>query len=253
MDPRACLTLSNICLHFGALRAIDDVSLQVMQGERHALLGTNGAGKTTMFNVITGDLPATSGSVLFEQHEVTNLPPWERCRLGMGRTYQTPLLFTSLTVLENIFIASRDAHRGRLALRKIDAGSDWVAQALQLCHQVGIGALAQTRVDQLSHGQKKQLELGMALASKPRLLLLDEPAAGLSPDDRRAFVALIAALPLSLTLLFVDHDMDVALNLADRVTVMKDGQLLASGTPAQIRANEDVRRLYLGEPMKVAA
>jgi branched-chain amino acid transport system ATP-binding protein len=216
-------------------------------------LGTNGAGKTTMFNVITGDLPATSGSVLFEQRDVTGMPPWDRCRLGIGRTYQTPLLFTSLTVMENIIIAARDAHRGMLALRKIDAGSNWVQEAARLCDYVGIGALADTRVEQLSHGQKKQLELGMALASKPRLLLLDEPAAGLSPDDRKAFVALIAALPRSLTVLFVEHDMEVALKLADRVTVMKDGKLLASGTPDQIRVNEDVRRLYLGEPMKVAA
>lgn len=253
MNPDLCLRLTEVRLSFGALAAIDGVSLEIPTGERHALLGTNGAGKTTMFNVITGDLLASSGKVEFFGRDISALPPYERCKLGVGRTYQTPLLFTDLTVLDNVLVATRGKELGGLSVRRIDRQSEWYRFAVATCEYVGIAGLASTKISKLSHGQKKQLELGMALASKPRLLLLDEPAAGLSPDDRKSFVARIAALPADLTILFVEHDMEVALKLAHRVTVMKDGRFLASGTPDEIRANPEVLRLYLGSPIEVAA
>jgi branched-chain amino acid transport system ATP-binding protein len=251
MKNLATLELKGIAKKFGALKAIDDVSISIYSGERHALLGTNGAGKTTLFNVISGDLRATSGKISFYGKDLGKSNADKRCRLGIGRTYQTPLLFNGLTVLENLIVAVRGSKLGGVSIKAINLGSPWYLRAQELCRYIGLEECSGLVVDLLSHGQRKQLELGMALASDPKLLLLDEPAAGLSPKDRKNFIALIAALPKTLTLLFVEHDMEVALALAERVTVMKDGKILATGTPDEISSNTEVLKLYLGESIEV--
>jgi branched-chain amino acid transport system ATP-binding protein len=250
MENLAILDLSAITMRFGALKAIDNISLSIYPGERHALLGTNGAGKTTLFNVISGDIRPSQGKILFNGRDLSKLNADKRCRLGIGRTYQTPLLFNGLTVTQNLIVAVRGANLGGLSVRSINPQASWYIKAQELCSYVGLGELSNSFVELLSHGQRKQLELGMALASDPSLLLLDEPAAGLSPSDRKDFIALIAALPRNLTLLFVEHDMEVALALAERVTVMKDGRILATGTPDEISSNAEVLRLYLGDPIE---
>lgn len=238
-------------MSFGALHAVDGVSFNVDHGERHALLGTNGAGKTTMFNVITGDLLPTEGTVHLYERDITKLPAHKRCKLGIGRTYQIPLLFSELSVLENILVAARGPKLGGLSVIRMQEHANWYVLARDICGKVGMEHLAHANVFELSHGQKKQLELGMALATMPSVLLLDEPAAGLSPSDRQTLIDLINGLPRDLTILFIEHDMEVALTLADRVTVMKDGKVFASGTPNEIREDEQVLRLYLGEPLEV--
>lgn len=239
-------------MSFGALHAIDRVSFSVRSGERHALLGTNGAGKTTVFNVITGELVPSEGTVHLYTRDITKLPAHKRCKLGIGRTYQIPLLFNELSVLENILVAVRGPKLGGVSVVRMQERANWYVQARGICDKVGIGHLEQANVFELSHGQKKQLELGMALATMPSVLLLDEPAAGLSPSDRRTLIDLINGLPRDFTILFIEHDMEVALSLADRVTVMKDGKVFASGTPDEIRVDEQVLRLYLGEPLEVS-
>lgn len=185
-------------MSFGALHAVDQVSFSVTSGERHALLGTNGAGKTTMFNVITGDLLPTEGTVRLYTQDITKLPAHKRCKLGIGRTYQIPLLFNELSVLENILVAVRGPRLGGVSVVRMQERANWYVQAREICDKVGIGHLAQANVSELSHGQKKQLELGMALATMPSVLLLDEPAAGLSPSDRRTLIDLINGLPRDL-------------------------------------------------------
>ena len=248
-----CLEVRDVGMSFGALHAVDGVSFHVGLGQRHALLGTNGAGKTTLFNVITGDLLPTRGTVHLYGRDITRTAAWERCKLGIGRTYQIPLLFGELSVVENVTVAARGPRLGGVSLMPSRERDACHTLARQSCERVGLGPLMSARVSQLSHGQKKQLELGMALATEPSLLLLDEPAAGLSPSDRKTLIDLIRGLPQALSILFIEHDMEVALALADRVTVMKDGRVFAAGTPEEIRRDEQVLRLYLGEPLEVFA
>ncbi|MBB4846238.1 branched-chain amino acid transport system ATP-binding protein [Paucibacter oligotrophus] len=250
---KSCLQIREVRMSFGALHAVDGVSLDLGLGERHALLGTNGAGKTTLFNLITGDLLPTSGQIHLYGHDITALPAHRRCALGIGRTYQIPLLFGGLSVLENLVIAARGPRLGGFSLRPIREDADSHLLARELCARVGLGSFAQASVSLLSHGQKKQLELGMALATQPSVLLLDEPAAGLSPNDRKTLTGLILDLPRELSILFVEHDMEVAMMLADRVTVMKDGRIFASGFPDDVRKDEQVLRLYMGEPLELFA
>jgi branched-chain amino acid transport system ATP-binding protein len=241
------LEVQELGVRFGAVRAIDNVSLMVRTGERHVLLGTNGAGKTTLFNAISGDLRATSGTIRLFGEDVTALSSWQRARRGVARTYQSSLLFGGLTVQENLYVALRGCCPGRFSLRRERAASSHWQRAQKLAARVGVGTRLKDDVASLSHGQQRQLEIGMALAGDPRLLLLDEPAAGLSPAERQLLIELIEGLPPSLTIVLIEHDMDVALRLAHRVTVMKDGQLVAQGEPANIRANAQVQRIYFGD------
>ncbi|MBO9642865.1 MAG: ABC transporter ATP-binding protein [Pseudacidovorax sp.] len=259
MDPAAAssaalaLDIRGLGLHFGALRAIDGVSLAVPVGERHVLLGTNGAGKTSLFNTISGDLRPSVGSIRLFGEDVTRLPSWRRARLGVARTYQSSLLFGELSVADNLYVAVRGARAGRFSLHREPANAAARLEAQALAMQVGLGAHCERQVALLSHGQQRQLEIGMALASRPRLLLLDEPAAGLSPAERQMLIGLIAALPLALTTVLIEHDMDVALALADRVTVMKDGRVVLQGDPDEVRASPQVQRIYFGESLETAA
>jgi branched-chain amino acid transport system ATP-binding protein len=240
------LRLQGVGRRFGALQAVQDVDLEVPQGERRAILGPNGAGKTTLFNVVTGDYAPTSGRVFLFGEDITRLPAQLRTRRGLGRTYQTVLLFGGLSVADNLYLAVRGVEAGRFSVVRPGADDRHRARAAKMAETVGLTDVADTLVRELAHGQLRQLELGMALASEPRVLMLDEPAAGLSPGERQSLSRLLAGLARSITVVLIEHDMDVALAAADRVTVMDQGRVIAEGTPAEIQADATVQGIYLG-------
>lgn len=240
------LVTENVGRSFGALKAVRNVSMRIAPGERRAILGPNGAGKTTLFNVICGDHLPTTGRIMLFGEEITRLKPHRRARLGIGRTYQSSLLFTGLTVLENLYVAVRGAMPNRLSLWKAGVHDPALAKARRLAKQVRVDTIADRGVDAISHGQRRQVEVGIALASDPRLLMLDEPAAGLSAAERPELVKLIRELPRELTLILIEHDMDVALPNSDMVTVMKDGEVVVENTPDRIADDPVVQSIYLG-------
>ena len=220
---------------FGALRAVDDVSLTVTAGQKYAILGSNGAGKTTLFNAITGDFPPTAGRIHFFGEDITDLPPHERIRKGLRRTYQSSLLFRDLTVRDNLFLAVRGVASGRFSFLRARAGHASTRATNDLLERARLSHIADERVANLAHGQQRQLEIGMALAGAPRLILFDEPAAGLSPVERRELVALLGSLPAHMSFVLIEHDLDIALRVVDRVTVMHNGRMLRTGTPGRDR------------------
>jgi branched-chain amino acid transport system ATP-binding protein len=240
------LVLEGVTRRFGALTAIDDVSMSVAAGERRAVIGANGAGKTTLFNVITGDFPANSGRVLFFNDEVTDFPPYERIRAGLRRTYQSSLLFRDLSVRDNLFLAVRGVARGRFSMLRPRRASTTRAAANDLLERVRLAHVADQPVSSLAHGQQRQLEIGMALAGAPRLILFDEPAAGLSPAERRELVALLTALPAHMGFILIEHDLEIALRVVERVTVLHNGRVLKEGTPAEIESDPEVQSIYMG-------
>ena len=239
------LILSGVTRAFGALRAVDDVSLAVAAGQRYAILGSNGAGKTTLFNAITGDFPPTAGRIQFFGEDITALPPHERIRKGLRRTYQSSLLFRALSVRDNLFLAVRGwpADRSRSGPR---GGHASTLATNDLLDRARLTHLADERVANLAHGQQRQLEIGMALAGAPRLILFDEPAAGLSPAERRELVALLNSLPAHMSYVLIEHDLDIALKVAERVTVMHNGRVLKTGTPGEIENDAQVQAIYMG-------
>lgn len=240
------LRLEGISRNFGALKAVEDISFSVAAGERRAVIGANGAGKTTLFNVITGDYAASAGRVRFFGDDVTEHPPHERIRAGMRRTYQSSLLFRDLTVRDNLFLAVRGVARGRFSFLRPGRGSATRATAEDLLERVRLTQVGDEPVASLSHGQQRQLEVGMALAGAPRLILFDEPAAGLSPAERRELVALLKALPAHMSFILIEHDLEIALRVVDRVTVMHNGRMLKEGTPAEIENDQEVQEIYMG-------
>jgi branched-chain amino acid transport system ATP-binding protein len=236
------LVLEGVTRNFGALRAIEDVSFSVAAGERRAVIGANGAGKTTLFNVITGDFPANVGRVLFFGEDVTLHAPFERIRMGLRRTYQSSLLFRDLSVRDNLFLAVRGVSRNRFSFIR-NSRTDSVTDLLE---RVRLSRVAEAPVSSLSHGQQRQLEIGMALAGAPRLILFDEPAAGLSPAERTELVALLTSLPAHMGFIIIEHDLDIALRVVQRVTVMHNGRILKHGTPAEIENDAEVQAIYMG-------
>ena len=240
------LVLEHVTRQFGALRAIEDITFSVPAGERRAIIGANGAGKTTLFNVVTGDFPATHGKVQFFGEDVTWLPPHERIRRGLRRTYQSSLLFRELSVRDNLFLAVRGCTRGRFQLRRARRSSASTEAAETLLRQVRLDNVANAPVASLSHGQQRQLEVGMALAGAPRLILFDEPAAGLSPGERRELVQLLKGLPRYLGFVLIEHDLDIALGVADHVTVMHNGRVLKHGSPQDMQEDAEVHAIYMG-------
>ena len=232
------LVLEGVTRAFGALRAVDDVSLSVAAGQKYAVLGSNGAGKTTLFNAITGDFPPTAGRILFFGEDITALQPFERIRKGLRRTYQSSLLFKELSVRDNLFLAVRGVGNGRFSF--------WRAPAAHASQLATDDILHRVRLDHLAHGQQRQLEIGMALAGAPRLILFDEPAAGLSPAERRELVALLRGLPAHMSFVLIEHDLDIALRVVERVTVMHNGRVLKHGTPAEIESDAQVQAIYMG-------
>jgi branched-chain amino acid transport system ATP-binding protein len=241
------LRLRGIGRRFGGLHAVRDVDLDVAPGERRAILGPNGAGKTTLFNVISGDFAPTSGTIEFEGADITMLPSRARAKLGMGRTYQKSRLFPGLSVEDNLYVAVLGVKTGHLRPVVLPSRDRELREhACELARAMGLGGRERTLVGALSHGEQRQLEVAMAQAVNPRLMMLDEPASGLSRGERVALTELLLELDPSITLILIEHDMDVALRVAERVTMMHDGRVIVEGTPDEIRANQTVHDLYLG-------
>jgi branched-chain amino acid transport system ATP-binding protein len=240
------LVLEGVSREFGALRAIEDISFSVAVGERRAVLGANGAGKTTLFNAITGDFPPTAGRVRFFGEDVTDLPPYDRIRRGLRRTYQSSLLFRNLTVRDNLFLATRGVSRGRFSFVRPRPGHPSRVATQDLLERTRLAHLSERLVSELAHGQLRQLEIGMALAGAPRLILFDEPAAGLSPGERRELVALLSAFPPHMGYVLIEHDLDIALRVVERVTILHNGRLLKHGTPDEIENDAEVQAIYMG-------
>ena len=240
------LVLENVTRAFGALRAVDDVSLSVLAGEKRAILGANGAGKTTLFNAITGDFPPTSGRILFFGEDITSMDPFERIRKGMRRTYQSSLLFRDLSVRDNLFLAVRGVSNARFSLRRPGRSHPTTVATQELLERGRLTHLADEMVNNLAHGQQRQLEIAMALAGAPRLILFDEPAAGLSPAERRELVLLLTSLPSHMSFVLIEHDLEIALRVVERVTVMHNGSVIKTGTPSDIENDQQVQAIYMG-------
>ncbi|MBS0223543.1 MAG: ABC transporter ATP-binding protein [Proteobacteria bacterium] len=233
---------------FGGLLATDNVAINVMAGEIHALIGPNGAGKTTLVGQLTGNLRPDSGTIRFAGRDVTRLPIHARVQLGLARSFQITSVLREFTTLDNAALAVQ-AHDGHSFRFLADARCDGRLRdlALRNLETVGLGPRAHTLASALSHGEQRQLEIAMALAGAPKLLLLDEPMAGMGADESRRLVALLRGLKERCGMLLIEHDMDAVFALADRITVLVYGRAIASGTPDQIRSNAEVRQAYLGE------
>ena len=240
------LILEGVTRAFGALRAVDDVSLSVLAGEKRAILGANGAGKTTLFNAITGDFPPTSGRIRFFGEDITHMDPFERIRKGMRRTYQSSLLFKDLSVRDNLFLAVRGVSNARFSLRRPGPGHPSSVATQELLERGRLTHIANEMVSNLAHGQQRQLEIAMALAGAPRLILFDEPAAGLSPAERRELVLLLTSLPSHMSFVLIEHDLEIALRVVERVTVMHNGSVIKTGTPSEIENDQQVQAIYMG-------
>ena len=243
---RYALELEGVSRHFGALVALADINLAVRAGERRAVLGSNGAGKTTLFNAVTGDFPPTTGRVRLFGEDVTTLPIHERIRRGLRRTYQISLLFHGLTVIDNIYLACRGVSRRRLSLYRPKRDDSLMEMADTLLEAVHLTGSRDSLVEKLSHGERRQLEIALALAGAPRLILFDEPAAGLSPAERSDLVAILQSLPDHIGYIIIEHDMDVALRVVESVTMMHNGRIFKEGTPEEIENDPEVQQLYLG-------
>ena len=242
------LQVSHLAKRFEGIVATDDLLLNVAAGELHAVIGPNGAGKTTLIAQLSGQLLPDSGSIHFAGDDITTLPMYRRSALGLARSFQITSLFLDLSVLDNVALAVQ-AHAGHSFRfwRNARAEPDLRQPARALLARVGLAERAELSAAALSHGEHRQLELAMALAGSPRMLLLDEPMAGLGPEESARMVEMLRALKRELTILLVEHDMEAVFALADRITVLVYGRVIATGVPADIRANRDVREAYLGE------
>jgi branched-chain amino acid transport system ATP-binding protein len=240
------LRLRGVGRRFGGVHAVRDVDLEIRPGERRAILGPNGAGKTTLFNLISGEFPPTAGSVELFGADVTGEPARKRARMGLSRTFQTSRLFLGLNVEDNLYLAVLGVHDGHLRMVPSKADGEMRVKARAMADAVGLGDRLETLVADMSHGEQRQLEVGMARASDPKLMMLDEPAAGLSRAERVQLTDLLLKLDPSITLILIEHDMDVALRVAQWVTMMHDGRVIVEGTPDDIRGNQTVHDLYLG-------
>jgi branched-chain amino acid transport system ATP-binding protein len=240
------LELDGVARHFGALVALSGINMRIAAGERRAVLGSNGAGKTTLFNAITGDFLPTAGSIRFFGEDITDLPTHERIRRGLRRTYQISQLFGGLSVLDSVFLACRGVSRRRFSLLRPGETDVNMVQAESILHAVHLESDRDALVSTLSHGQQRQLEIALALAGAPRFILFDEPAAGLSPTERRDLVAILNALPRHIGYVIIEHDLDVALRVSEYVSMMHNGRLFKEGTPAEIEADPEVQEIYLG-------
>jgi branched-chain amino acid transport system ATP-binding protein len=246
-DREPVLELTGVTRRYGGVCAVEDVSLSVRAGERRAVIGPNGAGKTTLFKLISRLEPVSAGRITLFGADVTRMAPHRVARLGLGRTYQVTQVFPQLPVIENLMIAVQGKAAGRYGvLRRAMGRGALVDKARQTLERVGLDGLEDALASELGHGQQRQLELGLALAGDPKLLLLDEPAAGLSGADRGMIRSLVGDLSADITVLLIEHDMELALGLADRVTCLHNGAQVAEGTPEEIKADQRVQDVYLG-------
>jgi branched-chain amino acid transport system ATP-binding protein len=238
--------LRSVSVAFGGLLALDRIDFAVDRGERVAILGPNGAGKTTLFNVIAGDVRVTRGTVTITGRDCTRAPSRVRPSLGVARTYQRTRLFAGLTVEDNLYLAQTGKQRRHLAMRRGARDEELAESARQLAELVWLRHHIDAKTSDLAHGERRQLEIGMAIAAVPDIMLLDEPASGLSRGERERLIELLGSLAPTHTLLLIEHDMDVALTVAERVVVMADGVIVATGTPDEIRHDPLVHEIYLG-------
>ena len=247
MTVDAVLSIEHVSRQFGGVLALDDVSLSVAAGERHAVIGPNGAGKTTLFNVVSGELAPTAGTVRLLNRPATGLPPHAIARRGLARTFQRNNLLLRLTALENVRLAVQagTAATRRLftAVRRLPELEDGAREVLR---QMDLGDRAAVPAHALSYGEQRQLEVAIALAARPRVLLLDEPTSGMSPAETARMSGLLGRLARAQTVVIIEHDMDVVFALADRITVLYLGRVIASGTPDAVRADARVQEVYLG-------
>jgi len=243
------LVLEGVSRHFGGLRAVDEVSLAVGSGERHALIGPNGAGKTTLFNLISGELAPTGGRIALFGADVTRLAPHRRAALGIARTFQITKLFPGLTVLENVLLACEALDARKLVMhRAVSSYGDLGDRAAALLERFTLAPLSGALARHLSYGDQRKLEVALSMAGRPRLLLLDEPMAGLSAGESRSMHDLLEALDPGIAVLLIEHDMDVAFAFAERVTVLHQGRVLVQGHRDEVSANRAVQEIYLGGP-----
>jgi len=246
-ERTAVLELSGVTRRYGGVTAVDDVTLSVTRGERHAIIGPNGAGKTTLFKLISRLEPLSAGRISLFGKDITKTPPHKVAQMGLARTYQITQIFPQLPVIENVLIAVQGHNSGRFRLlRSAFARTELVDKARETLDRVGLGGFEDVLAAELGHGQQRQLELALALAGDPELLLLDEPGAGLSGSDRGMIRRLVGDLDPAITLLLIEHDMELALGLADRVTCLHNGAQVAAGTPEEIKADRRVQDIYLG-------
>jgi len=242
-----CLVLQNVSKDFGGLRAVDGINLTVEPGERRALIGPNGAGKTTLFNLISGEFPVSQGRIVHFGRDVTGMPSYKRAALGIARTFQITNLFPNLPVSENILLACQALERTKFVMfRPLSSYRRVMDRCNSLLKEFDLWGKRNELVKNLSHGDQRQIEVALALAGQPRLLLLDEPSAGLSSAETHALTLLLEKLDLSITILLIEHDMDVAFDFAEKITVLYQGRFLAEGTKEEIKRNATVQEIYLG-------
>jgi len=248
IDPATCaLALADVTKDFGALRAVNRVSMRVAPGERRAVIGPNGAGKTTLFNLITGELSLTDGKVYLFGKNISSLPAHQRVDRGIGRTFQITNLFPALSVEENVLLAAQGVKPVKLnPVGRIRHSGQIHDRAMQALEDTGLSEVRGIPINELSHGEQRQLEVALALALEPKVLMLDEPAAGLSTAERTMMADLISSLPDDLTIVLIEHDMDLALGLVDRVTCLHYGKVIADDTPRCVSDNGEVQECYLG-------
>jgi branched-chain amino acid transport system ATP-binding protein len=242
------LRIDGVIKRFGGILASDKIALDIPTGELHAIIGPNGAGKTTLIGQLAGEIAPDAGRIHFGGVDITDLPAYRRCALGLARSFQITSLFLDFTALDNVALAVQ-AHAGHSFRfwRAARSESELRKPALAALARVGLAERASTLVSGMSHGEHRQLEIAMALATSPRLLLLDEPMAGMGPEGSARMVKLLRELKQQLTIVLIEHDMEAVFALADRITVLVYGRIIATGTPEEIRANAEVRQAYLGE------
>ena len=247
------LALRDIHHDFSGLQVLSGIDLEVEDGERHAIIGPNGAGKSTLFNIITGRLAPRKGHVVYRGRDITGAPPHRIARLGIGRSFQIINTFPRLTVYENVRSAVLSRRRLRLdAWSLLERRSDVARESEDVLAAVGLRDRRDTPASELSYGEQRELEIALTVATRPELILLDEPTAGLNSEDTRRAIGLIRRVTEGKTLVMVEHDMEVVFNLADRISVIYYGRVLATGPPDEIRASDEVKRAYLGRKASVA-
>lgn len=242
-----CLVLKGVGKNFTGLRALNDISLSVEHGDRCALIGPNGAGKTTLLNLISGALPPTEGQIFYCGKDITRLPPYRRAALGIARTYQITNLFSNLSVMENVLLACQALGKTKFVMfRPLSSYRKFTDKAVALLKQFDLYEKREILIKNLSHGDRREIEVILGLAGQPRLLLLDEPGAGLSPAETHDLTLLLKNLDRSITMIIIEHDMDMAFEVAENIVVLHQGEKLAEGSKEEVKKNPTVQQIYLG-------